>query len=130
MNCKLGKVKLNYLKILLGSGESYSIVLGKDTQICEKTDHAGHQENQGGEFQTRHQRKVEIVLLELDATKSITWNFYVDELHRNHTYNTLLGRDILFELQICLCFSNNKIRGNGGAYEGYTSPMKEVTNMT
>ena len=64
----------------------------------------------------KHQSKVEIVLPELDTTKIISRNFHLNDSHGNHKYDVILGRDILSELQVCLCFSDKKIRVNGGAY--------------
>ena len=41
----------------------------------------------------------------------------------------ILGREIFSEIQIDLCFSNNTVRGDGGAYERCKAPMKHVTNI-
>ena len=38
----------------------------------------------------------------------------------------ILGHEIFSELKIDLCFFNNTIRKNGGAYEGCNDPMKDV----
>ena len=61
--------------------------------------------------------------------KSITCNSLVDHLQGSHRYNMILGRDIFSKLKIYLCFSENTIRGGGGAYEVGTSPMKEIFNI-
>ena len=52
-----------------------------------------------------------------------------NNLQGNHRYDMILGREIMSKLRIYLCFSNNKIRGNGGTYKGYTAPMKVVSNI-
>ena len=54
---------------------------------------------QGGEFNTNYSSKVKHLLLELDLTKIVTWNFHVDDSQVKHGYNTMLGRDILSERQ-------------------------------
>ena len=36
----------------------------------------------------------------------------------------IIDWDLFLELKLDLCFSNHMIKGNGGAYEGYTAPMK------
>ena len=41
----------------------------------------------------------------------------------------ILGHEILYEIKIELCFSNNLNRVNGDAYVWRTDPMKEVTNI-
>ena len=84
---------------------------------------------QGCDFYTNPKFKVGIVIPKLYATKIITWNFHVDDLQGNHKYNMMLGRDILSEPKIDLRFSNNIIRGNGGAYTGCKYSIKDVTNI-
>ena len=42
----------------------------------------------------------------------------------------ILVCEMLSKLKIDLCLSNNLIRGNVGAYDGYTNPMKDMTNIT
>ena len=59
----------------------------------------------------------------------ITWNFHVGCSQGNLMYNFILGYDILSELQIGICFYNNTITLNWGAYEGWTDPMKDVKNI-
>ena len=41
---------------------------------------------QGGDFNTDYTFKVENALVGLNLTKSVTWNFHLDDLHRNHRY--------------------------------------------
>ena len=53
----------------------------------------------------------------------------MDESKGNYRYNIILGHDILSELQIGICFSNNKMRGDEVTYEGCTAPMKYITNI-
>ena len=43
--------------------------------------------------------KVKIALLELDAKKSVTRDFHVDECKINHRYNMILGCDLLYVLK-------------------------------
>ena len=59
-----------------------------------------HWKTEGGEFQTKHQSKVEIVLPELNVTKSMTRNFRVDDLEGNRKHNMRIERDILPKLKI------------------------------
>ena len=53
---------------------------------------------------TKNYTNVEIVLLELYAMKSVTWNFHVDDLQENSRYDMIIGRDFLSEIQIDLYF--------------------------
>ena len=41
----------------------------------------------------------------------------------------VIGRDIFSELKIDLCFSNNIIMVDVGAYKGYTASMKEISKI-
>ena len=41
----------------------------------------------------------------------------------------IIGRDILLELKLDLCFSNYTIIGNVGAYEGCTTPMRDPYDL-
>ena len=54
----------------------------------------------------------------------------MDDSRGNNKYDMILGRRILSKLQIDLCFSDNIIWLNVGAYKGCTDPIKDVTNMT
>ena len=53
----------------------------------------------------------------------------MDESQGNHKYYMILGGEILSELKIALCFSNNTIRLNGGTVEGCTAKMKDMKNI-
>ena len=41
----------------------------------------------------------------------------------------IIGRYLLLEPKVDLCFSNYTIRGNGGVYEGFTVSMKDPSNL-
>ena len=61
--------------------------------------------------------------------KIITWDLHVDYLQVNHNHNMILGRYILYELNIYLYKSSNKIRVNVGTYGGFTTIMKDVLEI-
>ena len=56
------------------------------------------------------------MLPELDATKNVTWNFYVDESQKNSPYDMIIGHDLLLELKLDLCLSYCTIKGNSMKY--------------
>ena len=125
MNGRLGKAKYCTLRILLESGASYSIVIGKHTQkLRHKNTQLIKWITQGGDFLTTYLKNVELVLSELDATKSVTWSFHVDDSRKISRYDMILGQDLFLEIKLDLCLSGYTIKGNGGAYKGCTSPMK------
>ena len=53
----------------------------------------------------------------------------MDDSQVNHTYDIILGSDILSELKIGLCFSENTIRVNVVIYEGCKDSMKYVLKI-
>ena len=128
INGRLGNAKFNSPMILIDYGASSSIIICKHVQkprkkrtkqICRTT--------QGGDVITNYTRKVWIVLPELDETKIVTCNFYMDDLQVFHRYGIILGHDILSKLNMDLCFSNNTIRVNGFTYEGCTATNKYIS---
>ena len=67
----------------MDSGASSSIVLGKHKQkLRYKNTQPVKWSTQGGGFLTTHKTNVELVLTELHATNSMTWNFHVDDLQK------------------------------------------------
>ena len=66
---------------------------------------------------------MELVLPELHATNRMTWNFHVDDLQKHSRYDMIMGRDLLLELKLDLCFYDCTIKGNVGAYEACTVYM-------
>ena len=61
-------------------------------------------------------------------TKNATWNFHVHDSQDNSRYDMIIGRDLLSELQMDICFSDFTIRVNGGAYEECTSSTRDTNN--
>ena len=97
------------------SGANSSIVLEKHTQtLRHKNTKPVRWSTQGGDFLTTHKINVELVLPELDAKKSVTWNFYMDDSQKNSRYDMIIGRDLLLELTLDLCLFVCTIKGNGG----------------
>ena len=72
---------------------------------------------------------MELVLPKLYATKSVTWNFHVDDSQKNSRYDMIIGWDLLVELKLYLLLSNHTIIGNGGAYKGCTVSMKYSSDL-
>ena len=59
----------------------------------------------------------------LYATETMMQNFHVYDNQGNHRYDMILVHNILYELRIYLCLSENTIRVNVGTYEVCTDPM-------
>ena len=89
------------------------IVLGKHTEkIRNKKTQTIKLITQGGDFLTTHTTNIEILLATLDARKSATWKFHVDDSQKYARYDMIIGRYLLSELQIDLQFSHFMIREN------------------
>ena len=65
-----------------------------------KTTKKVHWITQGDDFNTNYTSNVEMVLTYLDATKSVTCNFHMDNLQDLHRYDMILGRNVFYELNI------------------------------
>ena len=73
LNKRLGKAKYCTLRILLDSGASFLIVLGKHNQkLRHKKTQPVKWSTQCGDFLTIYKINVELVLPELYATKRVT----------------------------------------------------------
>ena len=78
------------------------------------------------EFKNNYTSEVETALPEMYAPEIIMCNFQADNLKVTNRYKMILCHDILSELKIDLCLSDNTIRVNGGERKLCTSPMKYV----
>ena len=111
------------------SSESSLIVLGEHTRtLRHKNTQPVKWRTQGSDFLTPHKTNVELVPPELDATKTVPWDFHVDDSQKNSQYDMIKGQDLLSEIQLDLCFSDYTIRGNGGAYEECNVYLKNIIN--
>ena len=84
-------------------------------------------ETQSGKLKISKKVKVDFGLLEISATKIVTWKCHVDE-STNGRYNMILVRYLLIVLGIYLKFSENFIHGVEGPYKGCLVPMVDVNN--
>ena len=50
----------------------------------------------------------------------------MDDSHESSQYDMIIGRDLLLEIKLDLCFSNYTIKGSVGVYEGSTTPMRDT----
>ena len=92
----------------------------KTKQVCWSTQWIG--------FNTNYTSKVKFVPPDIYSKNILAWNYHVDDWQGNHRYDIILWRDILSKINIDLYFSNNTIRGNGGAHEGCIASMKKFQN--
>ena len=96
MNRRLGKAKYFTLRIPLESGASSLIVQVKHTQtLRHKNTQQVKWSTQVSDFIPTHKTNVELLLPELDAMKSVTWSFHVDDSQKYSRYEMIIGRDLL-----------------------------------
>ena len=60
---------------------------------------------------------------------SVMCNFHMDDLQGYHRYDMILGRYILYVLNIDLGLSGNTIRGDGGMNKVCTAPTKDISKL-
>ena len=124
-NRRIGKAKFNSLRILLDPGTSSSFVLGKHTQKLQKRiTKSVIWSTKAADFHKNSKINVETSSPKLDAKKTIIWNFHINNSPRNHKYYMIIGGGIFSKLQIVICFYDDALRGNRGAYSGCKAPMK------
>ena len=91
-NGRLGKAKFCTLRILLDSGASFSIVIGKHThKLRHKNTQPVKWSTKGSDVLTTCKTNAELVQPELDATKSVTWSFHVDDSQKHSRYDMIIG---------------------------------------
>ena len=96
INDRIGKAKFNLLPIILDSGESSYIVLGKYThKLRKKKTKQVHWITQVGNFKENYMTNLEIIQKKMDAMKSVKCNFHMDDSQGNHSYDMILGRDFI-----------------------------------
>ena len=84
-------------------------------------------ETQVGNFMTSKKVNIDFFLPEFSATKIVTCECNVDE-STNSRYDMILGRDLITALGLDFKFSDNIIIVNEGPYEGYSTPLVDVSN--
>ena len=64
----------------------------------------------GGQFTTDKSRLVTFSLPEFNLRKQISWVFHVDDRSKSsNTYDMIIGRDLLVELDIILNFNDKTV---------------------
>ena len=98
MNTLKGKDKLNHFRILLDSGCSSTIVMGRlIDKLGPKKYYLMQWHTQAGNTNTNVNFKIDFTLPELIETNVLTWKFHVDDSAKSR-YDIILGGDNLIEL--------------------------------
>ena len=130
MNTHSGKSRFKNFRILMDSGSSSTIVIGKLTsKLKSKETVENTWETLARKFTTSKKVYVDFFLPEFLTTKIVTWKCDVDKSTIGR-YDMILGRDLLTALGLDLKFSENVIHGGYGPYKGCSEPMVDVYNYT
>ena len=127
MNTRSGRALFRNLRILLDSGSSLTIIMGKLMEKLKQTYSSDTtSENQSVKFTTSMKVNVELCLPEFGATKIVTWKLHVAKSTSNG-YDMILGRDLLTALLLYLKFSENIILGGSVSFKGFSVHMLDVS---
>ena len=97
-------------RILLDSGASSSLITSELVKkLRTKTEKPTLWSTAAGDFKTSGISKISFQLMELSPTAELQWKLHVHKGSLNG-YDMILGRDILTELGIDLCFSDQMIK--------------------
>ena len=93
MNTRSGRANFKSFQIMLDSGSSSTIVMGKLTSKLKlKESEKTMWETQAGKFTTSNKVNVNFCLSEFSVTKMVMWKFHVEEFTKSR-YNMILGKD-------------------------------------
>ena len=109
MNTRKGKARFKNFLILLYSGCSSTIIMGRlINKPTHKKDFVMQWNTQEGKITHNLKVKIDFVLTELSTTKIMTWNCHVDESAKVR-YDMILGICVLTALGLNLKFSDHVI---------------------
>ena len=75
---------------------------------------------------TNQNIKVDFCLSKFSVTNVMTQQYHIND-SSECKYNMILGRDLLTDLGLDIFFSKTSISVGDGTYEGWTTPMIEMT---
>ena len=78
----------------------------------------------GGKFTTSHEVELEFKLPEFCATKDIKHSFAVDDTGNEHTYDVIIGRDLLNQIGMDILYSKGHL-----VWDGISIPMKSAADV-
>ena len=118
------------LRALLDSGCSKSIILKQFTDKKRRNKLMGRDRVEyatyGGKFQSKSSASVGFKLIEFANKQQINYKFQVDEQQSSNEarYDMIIGSDLLNELSIDICYSDNCIK-----WDEDTIPMKNLGEL-
>ena len=129
MNTSSGGAKFRKFQIILDSGSSSTIVIGKLTSKLKgkKPTEITTWETQVTKLTTSKKVNVDFFLPEFSETKIVSWKFHLDN-QNNSRYNMILVIYLIHALVLDIKFSENIIFGGDVPYQGCSAPMVDLSN--
>src|SRR5210317_1152789 len=129
LNSRKGSQKsrdMKRMKILLDSGCGGTLINHKLIKKLKPTKNEKVKwKTKSGTFKTNKKCKVSFTLPALFENREIDWDCYVDESSNEASlYNMIIGRDLMHELGIDLCFSTAEIK-----WDNASIPMVPVEEL-
>ena len=122
MNTRKGRSKFKNFCIILDSGCSSTIVMGrlvKKSGLEENSPMQWH--TQAVNITTNLKVKVDFTLPALSATNIVTWRCHMDDSAKGRYY-IILGQDILTESGLNLKLSEHVIKADDGTFKSLQHP--------
>lgn len=118
----------HFLRVLFDSGCSHSLIKSKWAKYGVTKRHESMPFVTGnGTVAMNKKMKMSFTLCEFTDKRKISWNFIVDETD-THSYDIIMGRDLLTTLKIKLDFDQKIIDWQGMLLE-MRSPSKTIENL-
>ena len=126
MNTRKRKAKFNKFWILLDSGFTSTIAMGRLVKKINPDKNAVIQwHTLAGNITTNLKVTVDFTLSALSVANVMTWKFHVDDSNKGR-YDMILGQDIWTELGLNLKFYEHVIEADDGLFKGSTTPMVDL----
>ena len=126
MNTRRGKSKFKHFRILLDSGYSSVILMGRLVEkLSTEKDALMQWHTKSGNITTNLNVKVDFTLPALSTTNVVTWKFHVDESAKCR-YSIILEQNLLTKLVLNLTISEHVIEADDGPINGFTTPMVDL----
>ena len=126
MNNRIVKARFENFRILLDSGCSSTIVMGRlFEKLCLEKYAVIQWHTQAGNITTNLKVKVYLTLPVLRSMNGMMWKCHMDDSSKGW-YNMILGLYLLTELLLNLKFSEYVIEADDEHFKGSTTPMVDL----
>ena len=119
------------MKILLDSGCGATLINKNLVEKLKTTKETKTKwKTKAGSFVTERKCKINFTLPALFEKREINWNCYVDESSSNSClYDLIIGRDLMLELGIDICFSTAEIKWDNASIPMHPADKLDELNI-